>query len=115
MAIAGRRPKCTYCGEMIPTVSDKPFDGRIYPDYRSHNKVCKHHPLNKQKMENNDTPRRIRIDLFTPAEKAIYDAMQEVEKMPPDTRLTEAVVLLYKAREKVADFVDGINNDVKPQ
>ena len=52
----------------------------------------------------NETPRRIRIDLFTPAEKAIYDAMQEVEKMPADIRLTEATILLDKAREKVADF-----------
>ena len=55
----------------------------------------------------NEIPRRIRIDLFHKQEKMIYDAMQEVEKMPADTRLTEAVVLLSKAQEKVADFIDS--------
>jgi hypothetical protein len=55
----------------------------------------------------NEVPRRNRIDLFVPAEKAIFDAMQEVEKMEADVRLTDAVILLQKAREKVADFVDN--------
>ena len=53
-------------------------------------------------------PRRACIDKMTPAERAIYDAMVEVEKLPPDMRLTDAVVLLGKARESVADFVDGV-------
>jgi len=48
------------------------------------------------------------MDLFTPAERAIYDAVQAVEALPADVRLTEAVVLLQQAREKVADFVDGL-------
>lgn len=50
--------------------------------------------------------RRARMDLWVPAEKAIHDAMQEVEKMPPDTRLTNAVILLQQAQSSVADFVD---------
>lgn len=57
-----------------------------------------------------EIPRRIRIDLLTPAEKAIYDATQEVENLPPDPRLTAAVVLLQQARDKVADFVDNVNS-----
>lgn len=59
-------------------------------------------------MKEYEAPRRIRLDLFTPAERAIYDAMQAVEALPPDVHLTEAVVLLAKAREKVADYVDGV-------
>lgn len=55
-----------------------------------------------------ETPRRNRLDLNTPAEKAIYDAMQEVEKVGADVRLTEAVILLSKARELIADFVDKV-------
>lgn len=55
----------------------------------------------------NEIPRRNRIELFTPAEKVIYEAMQEVEKLSADVRLTEAVVLLEKAQNKVADFVDA--------
>lgn len=52
--------------------------------------------------------RRARLDLNTPAERAVYDAMLEVEKLPADVRLTEAVTLLGKARDLVADYVDGI-------
>lgn len=52
-------------------------------------------------------PRRIRIDLQTPAEGAIRAAMDAVEALPPDVRLTDAVVLLGKALDRVADFVDG--------
>lgn len=55
----------------------------------------------------NEIPRRNRLDLNVPAEKAIYDAMQEVEKLPADVRLTEAVTLLAKAKDLVSDFVDA--------
>lgn len=53
-----------------------------------------------------ETPRRNRMDLWTPAEKAIYDASHEVEKVGADTKLTEAVILLGKARDLVADYID---------
>jgi hypothetical protein len=52
-------------------------------------------------------PRRNRIDLLTPAERAIYDAVQAVEELPPDERLTNAVILLGRARDHVADYVDS--------
>lgn len=55
-----------------------------------------------------ETPRRCRIDLFTPAEKAIQDAVIAVEEAGCDPRLTDAVVLLQEARNKVADFVDNV-------
>ena len=54
-----------------------------------------------------DIPRRIRVDLFTPAERAIHDAKHAVEAAGAHPLLTDAVVLLAKAQEKVADFVDG--------
>ena len=57
-----------------------------------------------------DLPRRCRIDLFTPAERAIYDAMQAVEAAGADVRLTDAVSLLQDARDAVADYVDGVEN-----
>lgn len=53
-------------------------------------------------------PRRIQVDKFTPAEKAIYDAQGAVEAMPADVRLTKAGTLLQQARDAVADFVDGV-------
>lgn len=52
-------------------------------------------------------PRRNCLDKMCPAEKAIYDAAQAVERMGCDERLTDAVILLGKARERVADFVDA--------
>lgn len=51
--------------------------------------------------------RRARIDLMTAAERAIYDALAVVEAAGCDVRLTDAVVLLQAARDRVADFVDG--------
>jgi hypothetical protein len=42
------------------------------------------------------------------AERAIRDAVLAVEQMPADVRLTEAVILLGQAQEKVANFVDGV-------
>jgi len=54
-------------------------------------------------------PRRIDMLRWTPAERAIYEAIQAVEALPPDVRLTDAVILLGQAQTKVADFVDGIS------
>ncbi len=54
----------------------------------------------------NGIPRRIQLDLITPAELAIHNAMQEVEKLGANSRLTEAVTLLQEAKNAVADFVD---------
>jgi hypothetical protein len=53
-------------------------------------------------------PRRMRLDLNTPAELAIYNAMQEVEKAGADLRLTQASTLLSRAKDFVSDFVDGV-------
>ena len=57
-------------------------------------------------MADNKFPRRSCIYLLTPAEKAVYDAVQEVEKAGADVLLTEAVILLQQAREKLADYFD---------
>jgi hypothetical protein len=57
-------------------------------------------------MGTNTIPRRAKLNENTPAELAIYNAMVEVEKLPADLRLTDAIVLLGKARDLVADFVD---------
>lgn len=57
-------------------------------------------------MNDFDFPRRARIDLMTPAELAIREAMIAVEAVGAHPWLTEAVVLLEKAQSKVADYVD---------
>ena len=51
--------------------------------------------------------RRLELERATPAELAIDAAIAEVEKLPPDGRLTAAILLLEKARKRVADFLDG--------
>ena len=52
-------------------------------------------------------PRRIDMQRFTPAEKAIFDATDEVERAGAHPLLTDAVILLGQARAKVADYVDS--------
>jgi hypothetical protein len=52
-------------------------------------------------------PRRICLDKLTPAEKAIYDAIQAVEQAGAHPLLTKATLLLSEAKDAVADFVDG--------
>ncbi len=56
----------------------------------------------------NEISRRSRLDLNTPAELAIRAAVDAVEAAGCDVRLTDAVVLLGQAKDRVADFVDGI-------
>lgn len=51
-------------------------------------------------------PRRNRLDLCTPAELAIRAAVEAVEAAGAHPLLTDAVILLQQAREKVADFVE---------
>ncbi len=57
-------------------------------------------------MASFDFPRRNRVDQFTPAEKAIWDAITVVEAMGADPLLTEAVILLGQAKNKVSGYVD---------
>lgn len=59
-------------------------------------------------MPQQEIPRRAMLEQFTPAERAIYDAVALVEEMGADVRLTKAVVLLGQARDAVADFVDNV-------
>lgn len=56
--------------------------------------------------DENGFPRRSRLDLCEPAEKILYDAMQEIEKLGADERLTNAVIKLAEARELVSDYID---------
>jgi hypothetical protein len=52
--------------------------------------------------------RRARMDHWTEAEHAIQDAIDAVERVGADVRLTDAVVLLGAARDSVADFAEGV-------
>jgi len=54
----------------------------------------------------NDIPRRIQMEKMVPAELAIRNAMIEVEKAGAHELLTDAIVLLGDALEKVGDFTD---------
>lgn len=65
-------------------------------------------------MNQSEIPRRIQLERMTPAERAIHDAVQVVEAAGCDVRLTKAVILLQKARDMVADFVDGVDQSPKP-
>lgn len=53
-----------------------------------------------------EMPRRNDSTQQCNAEQSISGAIRDVERMPADPRLTDAVVLLTQAQAKVADFVD---------
>lgn len=59
-------------------------------------------------VPSDEPPRRCRLDMMVPAELAITKAMEAVELAGCDPWLTDAVVLLQQARNKVADYVDGL-------
>lgn len=54
-----------------------------------------------------NTPRRLRLDLNTGGELAIFNAVQEVERMGADPRLTEVSEMLLKAKNLLSDYVDS--------
>lgn len=54
-----------------------------------------------------DFPRRIQLKKCTSAELAIYKAIEEVEKVGNNIKLTNAVIKLQEAKDLVSDFVDG--------
>jgi hypothetical protein len=55
-------------------------------------------------------PRRNRVDLYTPMERAVSDAIQAVEASFAHPRMTDAVSLLGKAMDAVADAVEDEGN-----
>lgn len=59
----------------------------------------------------NSFHRRNRLDLNEPAEISIRNAVNEIEKIGADVRLTKAINLLHEARELVSDFIDEKLND----
>lgn len=66
-----------------------------------------------KQQEQNGIPRRNRMDLFSPAELAIYNVVGEVEKVGADVRLTYAIIKLNEARSLVADYIDDcLENDI---
>lgn len=52
-------------------------------------------------------PRRVDRQRWSEAELAIQHAVDVVEVMGADPRLTDAVVLLAEAKRRVAAFIDG--------
>ena len=59
-------------------------------------------------MTEDTVPRRARIELMTPAELAIRNAILAVDEAGCDALLTEAVILLSRAKDKVGDYVDKL-------
>ncbi len=55
--------------------------------------------------------RRNDVHLWTPAEHAISAAIQAVEEAGASRALTDAIVLLGKARDRVADHLEGADTD----
>jgi len=52
-------------------------------------------------------PRRNKLWLNTQAELAIFNAIQEVETVGADVRLTEIVIMLGQAKDLLSDYIDN--------
>jgi hypothetical protein len=61
----------------------------------------------------NEIPRRNQLNKNVEAELAINIAISEVEKLPADVRLTDAVMKLTEAFNLVADYVDATQSELK--
>jgi hypothetical protein len=57
-------------------------------------------------MSENQIPRRSQLQKMVPAEKLIFEAIQEIEKMGANVLLSDAQLLLSQAKDKVSDFVE---------
>lgn len=55
-----------------------------------------------------DPLRRYDTHRMTPVELKVAEALDAVEELGADERLSDAVELLSKARNRVADFIDGV-------
>lgn len=59
-------------------------------------------------MSENQVPRRNQLNLNTAEELAIYELVQQIEKLPADVRLTNVIIKLAEAKALLADYIDGI-------
>jgi len=57
-------------------------------------------------VSENKWPRRASINLLTPEELKIYNLIGEIENLGAHPLLTDVVVLLGDARNKLADWVE---------
>lgn len=64
--------------------------------------------MTRARLRPDGIPSRIDQSLMTPAELAITEAMHAVEEAGASVALTDAATLLAKARERVADHVEGV-------
>jgi len=65
--------------------------------------------LMEAENKKNLVSRRGNLKTMVPAELAIMKAIEEVECLFADTRLTDAIFLLNDAINKVGDFVDELS------
>lgn len=102
---------CNACAHLCPEQLRTGYVEAFYADGRLHVADWCKRPADQAapvRSHSEAIPRRVRIDLMSSGELAIHRAVAVVEEMGADVRLTDAVILLAQARERVADFVDGI-------
>jgi len=57
-----------------------------------------------------EVPRRAQMLKWIPAEKAIAEAIDAVESLGADERLTDVVVRLGEAKDRLSDWADATGN-----
>jgi hypothetical protein len=59
------------------------------------------------KLNKNGFPRRSTLEAMTPEETAIYNCIQAVEMLGAHPLLTECVIKLGEAKDKLSDWIDS--------
>ena len=73
----------------------------------SHQIASTHHQQNGRGEMDSNIPRRCDLLRNTPEELAIRSCVEAVERLGAHPLLTDTVSLLYDARMKLADWIDG--------
>lgn len=53
-----------------------------------------------------NTTRRVHLNFQVPAETAIFKAMEEIENLGADEKLTDAIMKLSEVRTLISDYID---------
>lgn len=61
---------------------------------------------NGRVLDRNGCPRKNNLEVMSDEEKAIYDVIRAVEAVGAHPLLTDAVVLLSQAKDKLGEYVD---------
>jgi hypothetical protein len=90
----------------LSILGDKEFDGFMEAVEWSKGFEYNSYTYVEPNKEKHTFPRRNQINLLTPEEKLIYDAIKAVDKLRASLILTDVITKLNQAKELLGDYID---------